>query len=280
MDSLSTEQAILKTMETPEGRENAYLCYYERDIQNAYHRFFESEEWKAVKHLLSKYPPPSKNALDLGAGNGIGSNALYKSGYEVISLEPDSSELVGYGAVKKYKKNADIKVTSVSGIGEYLPFRDHTYGLVYCRQVLHHASSLNSMTTEIKRVLIPGGILIATREHVIDDLTSKEFFLNNHPLHKYTHAENAYSLDEYKNALQESGFVLRELLLSWDSVINHFPTTNDMFKENYRKALKTKLGWIGLVFNDNSKLEEMYRRKKSAGDHRPGRMISFVAKAT
>jgi len=276
---ISTEEAILRTMETPEGRENAFLCYYEWDISNAFHRFLLSEEWNAVQQLLSKYPLPSKDALDLGAGNGIGSYALFQSGYRVISLEPDPSELVGYGAIKKFNKNTAVKITCVSGIGEYLPFLDHTYGLVFCRQVLHHALNLKSMTAEIKRVLIPGGIFIATREHVIDDLASKEIFLNNHPLHKYTHAENTYSLDEYKKALQESGFVLKEILLSWDSVINHFPTTNDMFREDYRKVLKTKLGWIGLLFGNNSKLEDIYRRKKSAGDHRPGRMISFVAKA-
>ena len=29
LESNSTEQAVLKLMETPEGRENIFLCYYE-----------------------------------------------------------------------------------------------------------------------------------------------------------------------------------------------------------------------------------------------------------
>jgi len=48
----STEDALLKTMETPEGKRNAFLCYYEWDLENAYKRFHSSEEWQAVRRLL------------------------------------------------------------------------------------------------------------------------------------------------------------------------------------------------------------------------------------
>ena len=47
---------------------------------------------------------------------------------------------------------------NVSGIGELLPIKQKTFGLVYCRQVLHHANDLQTMMEEISRVLIPGGI--------------------------------------------------------------------------------------------------------------------------
>jgi ubiquinone/menaquinone biosynthesis C-methylase UbiE len=275
---LSTEKALLKTMGTPDGLKNAYLCYYEWDISNAYKRFYLSDEWKEITNLLSKYSPPSINVLDLGAGNGISSFALFKSGFKVTSLEPDSSELVGYGAIKKYKKNNDIHVPIVSGIGEFLPFKDHSFGLVYCRQVLHHASDLLKMMKEIKRILIPGGIFIATREHVVDDQESLKIFLENHALHKYTKSEWAYSVDEYQKTLTEAGFQLKRLLLSRDSIINHYPTSDEIVKEKFKKSLKSKLGVMGKLLSNSKKLEATYRRRKSIEDHSPGRMISFVAK--
>jgi hypothetical protein len=54
MSVLTTEEAIIRTMQTSKGRENAYLCYYEWDVSNAYHRFMASEEWQAVLKPLVK----------------------------------------------------------------------------------------------------------------------------------------------------------------------------------------------------------------------------------
>jgi ubiquinone/menaquinone biosynthesis C-methylase UbiE len=275
---LSTEQAVLKVMETPEGQENIFLCYYEWDANSAFRRFRLSEEWNAVLRLLSQYPPPTMKALDLGAGNGIVSYALNLSGYSVASLEPDPSELVGYGALKKVLKPKTLPIYPVSGYGESLPFANQTFGLVYVRQVLHHAKDLIKMMNEISRVLMPKGIFIATREHIVDNDASKEVFLRNHALHKYTKCEGAFLQIEYLSALKDAGFKLEKLILSWDSVINHYPTSNVMVKQQFRAALKAKIGLLNRLIVKFSKSEELYRRIKSYRDQTPGRMISFVAK--
>ena len=103
MEILSSEQAIIKTMETEEGRLNAYLCYYDHDVEKAYLRFKNSEEWEEIKRLLALYQVPYNRVLDLGSGNGIASYAFIKSGYSVVSMEPDESDLTGYGAMKIIK---------------------------------------------------------------------------------------------------------------------------------------------------------------------------------
>jgi ubiquinone/menaquinone biosynthesis C-methylase UbiE len=278
LESNSTEQAVLKLMETPEGRENIFLCYYEWDANSAFQRFYSSEEWNAVLRLLSQYPPPSMKALDLGAGNGIGTYALNKSGYLVTSLEPDPSELVGYGALKKVLKLKTFSVYPVSGYGESLPFKDQIFGLVYLRQVLHHSKELKKMMNEISRVLMPGGIFIATREHVVDDDDSLEAFLRNHALHKYTKSESAFLQSEYLLALEGAGFKLKKLLLSWDSVINYYPMTDAILKQNLYKSLRDKVGPLSGFFSKLPGLVELYKRIKSYKDRTPGRMISFVAK--
>lgn len=40
----STEHAEFKIMKTPEGSENAFLCYFDWDVNNACQRFLISEE--------------------------------------------------------------------------------------------------------------------------------------------------------------------------------------------------------------------------------------------
>lgn len=277
MSTITTEQAILNTMQTEKGRKNAFLCYYEWDVKSAYHRFVSSEEWLAVLKLLSKYNPPSKNALDLGAGNGIASYALEKSGYSVTALEPDTSELVGYGAIKKFRTDSDLSVCPVSGIGEFLPFKDQSFGLVYCRQVLHHAANLQRMASEINRVLIPGGIFVATREHVVDDQESLRFFLENHALHKYTQAEGAFSVEEYLQALQSSSMRVLKTLLSWDSVINHYPVSNADMKIRARKFLNKKFDHFGKSIPLIPPVVNYCRHQLSLNDKTPGRMISIIA---
>ncbi len=276
--AFTTEQAVLKVMETHEGRENIFLCYYEWDANNAFQRYQCSEEWNAVLNLLSQYTPPTMNALDLGAGNGISSYALNLSGYSVTSLEPDPSELVGYGALKKILKSKALAIYPISGYGEELPFANQTFGLVYLRQVLHHSKDLKKMMNEISRILMPEGIFIATREHVVDNNASKEAFLRNHALHQYTKNEGAFLQVEYLKALKDAGLKLEKLILSWDSVINHYPTSNEMVKQQFRAAIKKEIGQLNGLIVNSPKTERLYRRIKSVRDRTPGRMISFVAR--
>lgn len=274
---LTTEQAILKTMETEWGQTNAYLCYYEWNVKNAYHRFLNSEEWKAVSSLIHKYGLKNKHALDLGAGNGIGSYALHKQGFNVLSLEPDPSMLVGHGALKKIISSEGLSIKQVSALGENLPISDNKFGLVYCRQVLHHSKNLQKMAEEITRVLVPGGIFIATREHVIDDEKSKQIFLENHALHKYTQSEGAYKLQQYLDAFEESGLKIIKILQSWDSVINYYPVTQLEIMNKIRSYLIGHYGRLGKLLPIFPFCKRYYQHRLSLENKSPGRMITFVA---
>ena len=134
------------------------------------------------------------------------------------------------------------------------------------------------MMEEISRVLIPGGIFLATREHVIDDQKTLEKFLANHPLHGYTNAEYAYTISDYLNALNLSGLNLVKLILSWDFVINHYPTSNSDLKTRIDITLRTKFGLNNSIFTKSKLIEKIFRKRMSKRDRVPGRLISFVAK--
>jgi len=132
------------------------------------------------------------------------------------------------------------------------------------------------MMEEISRVLIPGGIFFATCEHVIDDQKSLEIFLANHPIHKYSKAEYVYTIPDYLNAIKKSGLKIDKLLLSWDSVINHYPTTNSDLKATIANMFRTKFGFKNSFLLNSSFINKLVRNRLFKRDHNPGRLISFV----
>ncbi len=50
----------------------------------------------------------------------------------------------------------------VAGVGEQLPFRDGSFDLVICTQVLNYVKSPSQVIAEIRRALKPGGLLYLT----------------------------------------------------------------------------------------------------------------------
>ena len=80
------------------------------------------------------------------------------------------------------------------------------FDVVFARAVLHHTRDLDGACREMFRVLRPGGIFIAAREHVISKEADLGQFLDQHPLHHLYGGEHAFLLDRYIGALNERGF--------------------------------------------------------------------------
>ena len=161
---LTWEEAVTWLKSQPEHVELVRACFYDDPLLSASERYLSSDEWQAVRALL---PAPSGRALDLGSGRGISAFALARDGWETVALEPDPSLIVGAGAIRSLATEAELNIEVVEEWGEQLPFGDDLFDVVHCRQVLHHARDLAKLCEEIYRVLKPGGVFIATREHVI-----------------------------------------------------------------------------------------------------------------
>ncbi len=264
-DNLMTwEQAVMWLRNQPDQQAMVKACFYDDPLMVAAERYYRSSEWVAVSSFLPLLPV---RALDVGAGRGIASYALAKEGHTVTALEPNDSAIVGAAAIRSLATEAGLDITVEQSWGERLPFADASFELVHARQVLHHAQDLKQFCREASRVLKPGGIFIATREHVISREQDLEAFQNSHALHKYYGGEHAYRLDEYVRSIESAGITLTQILNPFASDINLYPET----RKDIKQRLSRKLRLLPSCLIPDLVLDMLGKYNRA-----PGRLYTFV----
>jgi SAM-dependent methyltransferase len=270
----SWEEAIEILRNDPEHQSLIFNSYLTSDLVENCKRFYNSSEFIEVIAILKKYIPNAHNVLDMPAGNGIATYAFSLSGFNVTSVEPDDSKILGRQAIEKVLSESNLQSNIVNAWGEKLPFDDNSFDVVYVRQGLHHASNLKKMLLEINRVLVSGGVLIACREHVIDDYNlSLKNFLDSQVDHQLYGGEYAFTRSDYRKAINGSGLNIKLELKPFDSIINIFPNTVEKLNQ---QILNSTIGRILSLFIPNTTVIKIgiwqLNRKKI-----PGRLYSFVA---
>ncbi len=267
------EDAVRWLIGQPDQRALVEACYYDAPLAAAATRYRDGPEWQAVRALL---PPPPGRALDLGAGNGIASFALASDGWRVTAIEPDPSALVGAAAIRGLAAGHGLAIDVVEEWGESLPLADASVDVVFARQVLHHARDLPQLCRELHRVLVPGGRLVAVRDHVVSRAADLPAFFAKHPLHALYGGENAFTMAAYRAALTGAGLRIDRVLRAFDSPINLAPATRtDVIDAAAGRAARLGVprpvtrGVLGGVFGPAAAIA-------SRLDNRPGRLVSFV----
>ena len=270
------EDAVSWLRDQPDRRQLVLDAFYDDPLMSAADRYFACAEWTAISRFLQGR---GGQALDVGAGRGIASYALARTGFAVTALEPDPSSIVGAAAIRKLAADADLPIHVVEEFSEHLPFADASFDIVFARAVLHHTRSLESTCREVHRVLKPGGLFVAAREHVISKEIDLDKFLERHPLHHLYGGEHAFLLKRYTEALEGAGFARLEVLSPLTSPINLFPYT----VETLRKAMVMKLSQkipAGSLWRTILGSNAIFGALLSVAEHfdnRPGRLYSFVA---
>ncbi len=274
---VSWEGAVAWLKQQPEQIQLVIDCYYDDPLIEAAKRYWCSNEWAAVRELLTGR---SGKALDVGAGRGIASYALAKEGLKVTALEPDVSALVGGGAIRALATESGLPIRVVEEFSEHLPFADGAFDIVFARAVLHHTRDLEAACREFFRVLKPGGLFVAIREHVISRQEDLPRFLELHPLHRLYGGEHAYLLDHYRAAIGQSGFARVKVVSPWQSPLNYAPYSLKALKTELARRAGFGIPNIGRMVNallDLPGVWPLTRWTLDRFDHRPGRLYSFVA---
>lgn len=268
---MTWEETILHIRQQPEFEILVRDAYLGANLIENVERYEKSQEFTALLKLIHDHQPKGndKNLVEIGAGNGIASLAFFNRGYIVTAIEPDQSETIGSGAIQKLANHFQCgdRLKIITSFAENIPLPEASVEIVFCRQTLHHAHNLNQFVSEASRLLKPGGIFIAIREHVLTDEKDLTAFLQNHPLQKYYGGEHAYTHEQYLHAIHTSGLELVTILKHFESPINYMPLDENIFKK--------KLGALG-QFKFIQKIALKYLAQKEK--NKPGRLYTYLAR--
>lgn len=130
--------------------------------QDLYQELFEVENnhwWhehkRAVVHqMIDRYADKGK-VLDIGAGTGKMLAELKEKGWKITGVDGEKEAI-------EWSKKRGIKIQRCNLRHGKLPFKANSFDLVLALDVLEHLTNTQAALTEAKRVVKPGGLIIAT----------------------------------------------------------------------------------------------------------------------
>jgi SAM-dependent methyltransferase len=200
------EQSVLAFRTDPKLLAWGEGAFLEEDFERAVARYSASEQFSCCWSALQPYLKKDSRLLDLGAGRGLTSVAFARQGVHVTSVECDPSDIVGIGALASFRRRSDLPLNPIRGDILQLPFRDETFDLAFSRSVLHHLTDLGQGLKEVWRILKPGGVFIASSEHIRSPFSDGRKFLQAHPSVAFGVNERAYPIFTYWWKFRSAGF--------------------------------------------------------------------------
>ncbi|MFI6764695.1 class I SAM-dependent methyltransferase [Streptomyces sp. NPDC050355] len=143
----------------------------DRDQVNDYDRFAEAYSAETENNLVNAYyarpamlalagDVAGRRVLDAGCGSGPLSAALRERGAVVTGIDASAGML----ALARRRLGADAALHMVD-LSDPLPFDDGAFDDVVASLVLHYLEDWGPTLAELRRVLKPGGRLIASVDH-------------------------------------------------------------------------------------------------------------------
>lgn len=208
------------------------ISEYGNIYQNEDSHFFYTSTHYLVEKLIRKYAGNGKlKILDAGCGTGGLMVRLSDCG-KVVGID-HSSEAVKYAK----KRRLTVKRASINK----LPFRDRSFDLVICIDVIYHLAVTDDVAAlgEIGRVLKPGGVLILR-------VPANKFLLSAHDIH--VHTARRYSKIELASKLRRAGFKIKFVSYVHAPIFPLSLIRVLLEKLDHRPSAST-VGWVNPIIN-------------------------------
>lgn len=149
--------------DAPDGVVNDYdrvaASYAAHNEGNAWNACYERP---AVLALLGDVA--GKRVLDAGCGAGAHSHELVRRGATVTGIDRSSGLL----AIARQRLGPGVALHE-GDLEEPLPFEDGAFDVVLTSLVLHYLQRWEPLFVELRRVLVPGGRIVASTHHPFMD---------------------------------------------------------------------------------------------------------------
>ena len=217
----------------------AYAADNENNLLNAYY------ERPAMLALVAEVT--GRRILDAGCGSGLLSAALRDRGADVTGIDASTGMLAL--ARRRLGNDADLRVVDLS---DPLPFADDAFDDVVASLVLHYLEDWGPTLAEMRRVLRPGGRLIASVQHPFVDYAIQDprpdYFATTSYSGEFTFSGQSVPMRFWRRPLHAmtDAFTAAGFRLSVISEPQPDPAARELFPDDFH-ALSTHIAFLFFV---------------------------------
>lgn len=164
----------------------------------------------SIKKLNFRY-------LDIGCGNGK-KTKLVRDIFNIPKSMVHGTDIINWGPYSS-DKHFDFTFKYILENGR-LDFPDNYFGLITCFFTLHHVPHLSLLLQEIKRVLIPNGLLLII-EHDVMDIYDGLLIDLQHMMYSYLY-DYSKNPKNYKNYINNPSLNRYFNIVEWDYIFSKY----------------------------------------------------------
>jgi ubiquinone/menaquinone biosynthesis C-methylase UbiE len=194
------------------------MSFFNNSLQGDKYDQYEEDYYEEVFSLLKlSQRGQNKILLDVGCGSGAWGIRLAKKGYIVVGVDISKTLVKTANA---WANAANVNFMPILCDVERLPIRTETFHICFCGYVLHHFKRLNSIFSEISRVLKIQGEIFAVEpngSNMISKLSRNimTIFPQQWVMKKgiATSNERVHEIKSYINVLKKTNFMSIQFLV-------------------------------------------------------------------
>lgn len=176
-------------------------------------KLFVNSEWHekwiiTLSKKMMEMVELKEHLLDIGCGSGAVSSYFAETYAATITgIDVDKEEIR-----KAQSRTNGLPIHFLQADATHLPFKDETFDVVTCFDVLHHIKTWKNALKEIKRVLKPNGYLIYT------DVCYSQLMAKMRELFDYG---NKMTVADFTTFMEQNGIFLVHVVVSHYLIFDH-----------------------------------------------------------